>query len=88
MRADGSAIAVALADPILRAGGMRTDTYGEAKRFFALTDRQMHDILCYCQYGDTSSAQAAARAIHRVLGSSGREGWLSRLTGWLSRPAL
>ncbi len=33
MRGDGTAIAVAFSDPVLRAAGMRDDTYGEAKRF-------------------------------------------------------
>ncbi|TIW15498.1 MAG: hypothetical protein E5V81_24610, partial [Mesorhizobium sp.] len=30
----GSALSIAFADPVLRAQGLKDDTYGEAKRFF------------------------------------------------------
>ena len=38
MRSDGSPISVAFEDPVLRAAGLENDSYGEAKRFFELTD--------------------------------------------------
>ena len=37
MRVAGSPITVAFEDPILRAEGLKDDTYGEAKRFFEMT---------------------------------------------------
>ena len=33
-RAEGSPLTVAFDDPLLRAAGLKSDTYGEAKRFF------------------------------------------------------
>ncbi|MER9237392.1 hypothetical protein NKI56_36630, partial [Mesorhizobium sp. M0622] len=63
MRGDGSPIAVAFEDPVLRAAGLENDNYGEAKRFFELTDGQLHEIICYCHFGATVSAATAARHI-------------------------
>ncbi|MDZ4226342.1 MAG: hypothetical protein U1C66_02540 [Patescibacteria group bacterium] len=63
MRADNSPISVAFKDPVLRTAGLRDDTYGEAKRFFELTDWQLHDILCYCHFGSTMTAETAARGV-------------------------
>jgi hypothetical protein len=51
MRSAGSPISVAFEDPILRAEGLKDDSYGEAKRFFELTDGQLHEVLCYCHFG-------------------------------------
>ena len=78
IRADASPISIALADPVLRAEGLRDDTYGEAKRFFDLSDRQMHEILCYCRFGETTSGRTAALAVHRISADS-RPGWFTRL---------
>ncbi len=72
MRADDSPISVAFSDPTLRADGMKNDTYGEAKRFFELSDWQVHDILCYCHYGSTVSAEMAARGVRSA--TTGRQG--------------
>jgi len=63
MRGDDSPISVAFADPVLRGEGMRDDTYGEAKRFFEISDWQLHDILCYCHYGSTMTADTAAKRV-------------------------
>ncbi|MER9670871.1 MULTISPECIES: hypothetical protein [unclassified Mesorhizobium] len=67
MRGDGSPIAVAFEDPVLRAAGLENDNYGEAKRFFELTDRQLHEIICYCHFGATVSAATAARHIRAAV---------------------
>jgi hypothetical protein len=66
MREDDSPISVAFSDPVLRFQGMADDTYGEAKRFFDLTDRELHHILCHCHVGDTMSAGAAAARITTI----------------------
>lgn len=50
-RADGSAISLAHADPVLRSQGLAGDCYGDAVAFFKLTDGQAHRILCDCHYG-------------------------------------
>lgn len=63
VRGEGSAIAVALEDPVLRASGLKDDTYGEAKRFFGLSDWQLHDIVCDCHVGATMKAGWAANRV-------------------------
>ncbi|SIT56899.1 conserved hypothetical protein [Mesorhizobium prunaredense] len=67
MRGDGSPISVAFEDPVLRAAGLENDNYGEAKRFFELTDRQLHEIICYCHFGATVTAATAARHIRAAI---------------------
>ena len=78
LRCDNSAISVAFNDPILRAAGMENDTYGEAKRFFELSDRQLHRIICYCHFGATVSAETTASYL-RAKHVGRREGILARL---------
>lgn len=76
MRSDNSPISVAFGDPLLRAAGLRGDSYGEAKRFFELGDAELHDIVCYCHYGEMVSATTAARFVRRAV---------DRKTGMLGR---
>ncbi|HET7714338.1 MAG TPA: hypothetical protein VFK86_01815 [Bauldia sp.] len=72
MRADGSPISVAFSDPVLRAEGLGGDSYGDAKRFFEVTDWQLHDILCHCHYGkDVSAATSAQRVRAAMVGAPG-----------------
>jgi len=66
MRADNSVISVAFEDPILRLAGMRDDTYGEARRFFELSDYQIHELLCDCHYGSSVAAQHAAWSVRKA----------------------
>ena len=68
LHCDNSAISVAFNDPVLRAAGMKNDTYGEAKRFFELSDRQLHRIVCYCHFGQTVSAGESARHVRAAMG--------------------
>ena len=68
MRGFGSPISVAFADEVLRRQGLADDTYGEAKRFFALTDRQLHDIVCHCHNGEVTPSEAAARRVRAAIG--------------------
>jgi len=79
MSCDDSPVSVAFADEVLRDQGLADDTYGEAKRFFDLSDRQMHGILCYCCYGKTMSASTAAQAIRRVIAAENHPSWFTRL---------
>jgi hypothetical protein len=68
MRQDNSPLTVAFEDPILRSAGLRDDTFGEAARFFKLSDWELHSILCYCHFGEEVSAgdtAARVRAIQR-----------------------
>jgi hypothetical protein len=67
MRADGSPISIAFEDPLLRAAGLENDSYGEATRFFELTDNQLHKIICYCHFGATVSAGTAAHYLRKLI---------------------
>ena len=76
---------------LLRAAGLEDDTYGEAKRFFELSDRQLHKIVCFCHFGTALSAGETARYIRakHVDRGQGHLGPLARFIG-LNRgsPAL
>lgn len=63
LRADNSLLSVAYADPRLRADGLAGDTVGDATGFFGLSERELHDITCFCHYGPTIAADAAAAQI-------------------------
>jgi hypothetical protein len=67
MRQDNSPLSVAFADPVLRGEGLRDDTYGEAKKLFGLSDRQLHYLVCYCHHGGRVSTQRAARILRAVV---------------------
>ncbi|EBX4817056.1 hypothetical protein DRY87_25895 [Salmonella enterica subsp. enterica serovar Newport] len=67
MRSEGSPISVAFDDPILRAEGLGDDSYGEAKRFFELSDGELHNVLCYCHFGSSVASETAARHVRAVL---------------------
>jgi hypothetical protein len=60
MREDGSPLALAFHDPVLRGQGLKGDTYGDAMDFFGLSHGQLHNILCYCRHGGTVSARIIA----------------------------
>jgi hypothetical protein len=68
MRSDGSPIAVASTDPILHDEGLKDDSYGEAKRFFELTDHQLHEIVCYCHVGEVMQSSRAALSVRAAIG--------------------
>ncbi|MER9326839.1 hypothetical protein [Mesorhizobium sp. M0488] len=76
VRGEGSAIAVAFEDPVLRASGLKNDTYGEAKRFFELSDWQLHDIVCDCHVGATMRARWAATRVRATIGGNKFFAWL------------
>lgn len=68
MRANSSPLTVAFEDPIFRSSGLGDDSYGEAKRFFDLSDRQLHEIVCYCHFGETVRGSSAARRVRAAIG--------------------
>ncbi|MBZ9984583.1 MULTISPECIES: hypothetical protein [unclassified Mesorhizobium] len=63
-----SPISVAFEDPILRAQGLEGDTYGEAKRFFELSNWQLHNIVCDCHVGATMKAGWVAVRVRAAMG--------------------
>ena len=58
-RADGSPLAVAYADPVLRAAGLE----GDAAEFVDLSHEQLHGLLCFCHHGGTVSASTASAQV-------------------------
>ncbi|NYT32287.1 hypothetical protein [Rhizobium sp. WYCCWR 11128] len=83
LRDDGTPISVAFADPILRAAGMENDSYGEAKRFFELSDEQLHDLVCFCHFGERVSAATVARRLRKMSGSK-PDGFFAQLRAWFA----
>lgn len=75
-RGAGSPITVAYEDPVLRAMGLKDDTYGEAKRFFELSDWQLHNIVCHCHVGATMQARWAAARVRRTITGNRLLAWL------------
>ena len=80
-RAAGSPITVAFDDPLLRASGLTSDTYGEAKRFFQLSDWELHEIVCSCHAGTLMQGSWAAGRVRWVISGN-------RLLAWLRRSFL
>ncbi len=78
MRTADSPLTIAFEDPLLRADGLGNDTYGEAKRYFELSDWQLHEIVCYCHLGETMSAGSAAKRVRSAM-NAGRGGLFARL---------
>jgi len=79
MRQNNSPLSIAFADPVLRRDGLRDDTYGEAKRVFGLSDRQLHHLVCYCRHGSRISTRRAARILRRVV----RKAMIRTLFSWM-----
>ena len=71
-RADDSPLSVAFNHPGLRAAGLAGDTIGDATAFFGISESELHNILCFCHYGETmSAAEAAARVRAAATGEAG-----------------
>lgn len=79
IRSVGSPISLAAQDPILSAEGLKGDTYGDAKMFFGVSDQQLHDIVCYCHFGETVTAGEAARHVRAAMSRSGATSAFARL---------
>ena len=62
-RADDSPLSVAFNNPELRAAGLSGDTIGDATAFFGINESELHNILCFCHYGETMSAEVAAARV-------------------------
>ena len=63
LRAPDSPLSVAFADETLRAEGLAGDTVGDATGFFGISEMELHDILCYCHFGETMFAVEAAKRV-------------------------
>ena len=74
LRADDSPLSVAFADPRLRADGLAGDTVGDAIGFFGVSELELHNILCFCHYGETMSAETAAARVRAIAASEAGHG--------------
>lgn len=72
MREDDSPLTVAFEDPVLRSEGLQSDRLGDAIEFFGLSNRQAHDIVCYCHYGRTMSPKEAAYSVRAIAARAER----------------
>ena len=81
LRRDGSPISVAFADAVLRAAGLQDDSYGQARKFFDVSDWELHRVVCYCHYGVAVSARDAARAVRMIASYE----MLPGVVGWARR---
>jgi len=61
MRRDDSPLALAYADPVLRRAGLKSDRLGDARRFFGMSDGEIHALVCDCRYGGNMRAADVAR---------------------------
>jgi hypothetical protein len=66
IRADDSPLTVAFNNPRLRAEGLAGDTIGDAAAFFGISERELHNIVCFCHSGETMSAETAAVRVRTV----------------------
>lgn len=60
---ENSPLTVAFEDPVLRSAGLASDRFGEVARFFGLSHRQLHDIVCSCLFGETVAAEVVAARV-------------------------
>ena len=79
LREDNSPLTVAFEDPVLRAEGLESDRYGDALKFFELSDGELHHIVCYCHHGPTMAPKAVARRVRAALRSAERKSFVQRM---------
>ncbi|WP_137391200.1 hypothetical protein [Rhodoligotrophos defluvii] len=78
LRADNSPLALAYADPVFRAQGLKSDKLGDAIAFFELSQREAHDLFCDCHYhsvGGITAQAVADRARSIARRTSLRDVW-------------
>ncbi len=76
LREDNSPLTVAFEDSVLHAEGLESDRYGDALKFFELSDWELHDIVCYCDYGPTMAPKAVAHRVRAAAGQTERKSFV------------
>lgn len=66
LRGDQTPLAVAYADPTLRAAGLAGDTLGHAQAFFGLSDDEAHFLVCDCHWHGRMTGGAVSRRVRAV----------------------
>jgi len=60
-RAENSPLTIAFRDPVLHGQGLASDQFGEAVKFFDLSESQAHHLFCDCHYEARVKPKAVAR---------------------------
>jgi hypothetical protein len=71
LRGEQTPLAVAFADPVLRAEGLKGDSLGEVMGFFELTERQAHRLFCDCHYLGAMTPNAVAGRLRTIANGDG-----------------
>ncbi len=79
LRQDNSPLTVAFQDPVLRDEGLESDRYGDALKFFELSNGELHHIVCYCHHGSTMSPKAVAHRVRAAAGQTERKFFVRRV---------
>ncbi|WP_293858613.1 hypothetical protein [uncultured Alsobacter sp.] len=66
MRAPDSPIAVAFADPMLRAEGLAGDRLGDAMTFFEISEDDAHRLMCSCMNGWSMASGKVGKSVRRI----------------------
>ena len=66
LRENGTPIALAFNDPVLRADGLAGDTIGDACSYFGLSDGKAHRLLCDCHYRGSMTGTKVAAHVRAV----------------------
>ena len=82
LRQENSPLTVAFQDPVLRGEGLQSDRYGDALKFFKLSDGELHHIVCYCHHGPTMAPKAVARRARAAAGKMERKSFVRRMTAY------
>ncbi|MCB8839158.1 hypothetical protein [Aurantimonas sp. VKM B-3413] len=89
VRGPKTPMAVAYADPVLRAQGLSGDTLGEAMSFFELSDNDAHRMFCDCHYSGTMTGAGLAMRLRRHADVKARGTLFQRLARALfGRPVV
>ncbi len=79
LRQDNSPLTVAFQDPVLRAEGLQSDRYGDALKFFELSDGELHHMVCYCHHGPTMAPRAVATRVRAAAAQTERKSFVRRM---------
>ena len=79
LREDNSPLTVAFEDPVLRAEGLESDRYGDALKFFELSNGELHHIVCYCHNGPTMAPRAVATRVRAAAAQTERKSFVRRM---------
>lgn len=86
LRVDNSPLSLAWNDPMLRAEGLASDLLGDAMRFFELSPRQAHYLVCDCYYQGSMTAGRVASRIRTIAPKATLgETWGKRIPASLRR---